>query len=175
MTKYSRLIVCNNSYKDYAMFPPQTMPLLYSFDDKVILNVSRYSITGIGAIQRNPDLPPVTEAQLEALNAIHILGLKNGFALPNEPGDIVYINNMAMIHGREAMNSSNGVKTVQRLSKRHKMRLHLRDPQRAWKLPRQLQPVWDNIYGPNQEDGSRKESWMLRRQGPESPRWLING
>ncbi len=113
---------------------------------------------------------------MEALNAVHFLAEKNSIALPNNKGDILYVNNMALLHGREAMKKEESVARESALSRRHKLKFFLRDPKRAWKIPESMRHRWDKIYGPNQDDGGKKEQWLLAPDsGVRSVKWSTNG
>jgi hypothetical protein len=175
------------SYEDYSKVPPQKNPLLAYHAEKLIVQCSRYPLTGFGSYVRNPDLPPVTKAQVEALNAIHFIAEQNSFALPNRKGDILYVNNMGCLHGREPLKTAEGDAGESVLSKRHKLRFWLRDPKRAWDIPPSMQNIWARVYGANQKDGRRSEAWWLQLAGPgpdgpkpipdtpPEPRWSVNG
>lgn len=56
---------------------------------------------GFGALARSPDIPPITEAQAEALDALHFLGEKFCVSTGFERGDIQYVNNLAVFHARD--------------------------------------------------------------------------
>lgn len=175
-----------DSYEDYSKVPPQKNPLLAYHAEKLIVQCSRYPLTGFGSYVRNPELPPVTEAQIEALNAIHFIAEQNSFALPNRKGDILYVNNMGCLHGREPLKTAEGGVGESVLSKRHRLRFWLRDPKRAWDIPPSMQNIWDRVYGANQKDGRRSEAWWLQLAGPRpdgpkpipdtpEPKWSVNG
>jgi len=164
-----------DTYDDYARNPPDILPLFAYHEDKLIVHCSRYPLTGFGSYIRNPDLPPITEQQLEALDAVHFTAQRNSIRLPNCTGDIVYINNKAMLHGRDAMAKR---PNEHDLSKRHKLKFWLRDPKRAWSLPAPLNSIDDKVFGPNREDGRRVETLLMRPDPPEksaTTRWYING
>ena len=57
------------------------------------------------------------------------------------PGDMVFFNNLGMLHARDAFvdNEAAG-------RKRHLLRLILRDEEAAWSLPVQLEGVWEALY-----------------------------
>jgi Taurine catabolism dioxygenase TauD, TfdA family len=64
-----------NSAKSYA-----SKPLLYyqpataDLPERVTLQYARRYFTGFGALPRSKTIPPITEAQAEALDALHFLG-----------------------------------------------------------------------------------------------------
>ena len=83
-------------------------PLLYhqrptsASPERVILQYARRSFTGFGALPRSKDIPPITEAQAEALDAIHYLGERFNVGLDFRQGDIQFVNNLAVFHARDA-------------------------------------------------------------------------
>ena len=48
-------------------------PLLYNEDGHIIIQYSRRHFTGYGKQGRSPNIPPITEGQAEALDALHSL------------------------------------------------------------------------------------------------------
>ncbi|KAI0308629.1 hypothetical protein OF83DRAFT_1180571 [Amylostereum chailletii] len=121
-------------------------PLLYFSDPHVIIQYSRRHFTGYGSQARNPDIPPITEAQAEALDAVHYLAEKYSLGLNFQKGDIQFINSLGLLHARDAFTDS----TEQT---RHLIRLWLRNDALAWKTPEPLQPIWQRLYsvGPDQQ------------------------
>lgn len=87
-------------------------PILYhqpatrSTPERVALQYSRRQFVGFGALPRSSKIPPITEAQAEALDALHFLGEKFCVSTGFEKGDIQYINNMALFHARDAYRDS---------------------------------------------------------------------
>jgi alpha-ketoglutarate-dependent taurine dioxygenase len=67
----------------------------------VALQYARRYFVGFGALQRSIDIPPITEAQAEALDAVHFLGEKFCVSTNFQKGDIQYINNLAIFHARD--------------------------------------------------------------------------
>ncbi|KAF9533569.1 hypothetical protein CPB83DRAFT_757892 [Crepidotus variabilis] len=120
--------------------PPHTVrPLLYHEDERVVIQYSRRHFTGYGKQTRSPDIPPITEAQAEALDAVHFLAEKYSLALNFQKGDIQYINSLGLLHARDAFRDS-GKHT------RHLIRLWLRNEDLAWKTPFTLKPIWTRLY-----------------------------
>ena len=68
---------------------------------RVILQYARRYFTGFGALPRSPAIPPISEAQAEALDALHFLGEKYNVGLDFRKGDIQYVNNLAIFHARD--------------------------------------------------------------------------
>jgi alpha-ketoglutarate-dependent taurine dioxygenase len=73
-----------------------------STPERVILQYARRYFVGYGALQRSSDIPPITEAQAEALDTLHFLGDKFSISTDFQKGDIQYINNTAIFHARDA-------------------------------------------------------------------------
>lgn len=142
---------------------------------RMITNCSRYSLAGFGSYQRNPDLPPITADQVEALDAIHFTATRNAMRIPNDKGDLLYINNMALLHARDALQTKSDGNSSEALSKRHKLRLFLRDPALSWKIPSGLNRVWEQLYGPNTADGQRQEHFIIEPEHMAGTRWKSNG
>lgn len=59
------------------------------------------SWAGFLEIPRSVNIPPITEAQAEALDTIHFLATKYALGLNFKKGDIQFINNLALFHGRD--------------------------------------------------------------------------
>lgn len=91
----------------------------------------------------------MTEAQAEALDAIHFISQKLELRTTMQKGDIRLINNMALLHRREAFVDEGAKRT------RHLVRLWLHNELMCWKLPPPLQLAWARVF----EDRERKEHW----------------
>ena len=82
-------------------------PLLYhqpatdSTPERILLQYARRYFVGFGALPRSPAIPPITEAQAEALDALHFLGERFCVSTGFERGDIQYVNNLAVFHARD--------------------------------------------------------------------------
>ncbi|KAG5646882.1 hypothetical protein DXG03_001958 [Asterophora parasitica] len=114
-------------------------PLLYYHDEKVIIQYARRLFTGYLALPRSTDIPAITEAQAEALDAVHFLGEKYNLGLNFQKGDIQYINNLGVFHARDAF-----ADTPEK--HRHLLRLWLRNEELAWKTPKELEDLWKRLY-----------------------------
>ena len=116
-------------------------------------------MTGYKKRQRNASLPPVTDAQMEALDTVQCLLEKNSIPLPWERGDIVFINDMALFHARSAFKEKAS-------AGRELIKFYLRDPEQNWPIPQTAKENWDTLFGPNKPDGERSEEWdMLYKSG----------
>ena len=74
--------------------------------ERVILQYARRNFTGFGALPRSKEIPPITEAQAEALDAIHFLGERFNVGLDFRQGDIQFVNNLAIFHARDEFKDS---------------------------------------------------------------------
>ena len=136
----------------YGRDPPYyNRALLYHTDSHVLLNFSRRVLTGHPYAARSQNIPGLTEAQAEALDAVHFLGQKHQMRLSMKQGDIRFINNMGMLHGREAFLDHDGSGK----SQRHLIRLWLHNSNMMWKLPSQLQLAWARVF----DDRERGRRW----------------
>ena len=69
--------------------------------ERVLLQYARRYFTGFGALPRSKEIPPITEAQAEALDTLHFLGERFNVGLDFQAGDIQYVNNVAVFHARD--------------------------------------------------------------------------
>ncbi|KAJ4153223.1 hypothetical protein LMH87_009720 [Akanthomyces muscarius] len=120
-------------------------PLLYhqpaegDAPERLIIQYARRSFTGYWGLPRSADIPPITEAQAEALDALHFTAEKSAVALEFQAGDIQFVNNLSIFHARGSFKDSAE-------KQRHLIRLWLRDEERAWKTPQPLQKLWDRVF-----------------------------
>ena len=146
-----------------------------------MMQLSRYRLTGFGPRPRNPALPALSEQQVLALNAFELAAARSCMRLTTAPGEMLFINNLGLVHARESFHSPT-VDTTNRGPEagdagRHVLKLFLRDSSRSWNVPQALQPTWDKLYGGNQPDGTRREKWILDNSGGDSQKieWASNG
>ena len=150
-------IKSRRSFQDYSKYPPVKTPFLHSIDgEKALFRFSRWPITGGERRKRSPSLPAPTQAQIDAIDAVHFMAAKNSITLPMAKGDMVFINDMVMFHAREPFDEG-GVHL-----QRHLFKLYLRDPEQNWAVPPSVVEGWRKMYGPNRDDGTREETWNPR-------------
>ncbi|KAL4975015.1 hypothetical protein BDW66DRAFT_167438 [Aspergillus desertorum] len=142
----------NWPFDTFGRSPPYyTRPVLFYHDNKLITSFSRRLLVGhVPFDKRTPGIPGLTEAQAEALDMIHFVARKHEITPRIERGDLRFINNMAVLHRREAFENSGG-------NARHLIRIWLNNEQMCWKLPRTLQLSWARIF----EDNERDEHWDI--------------
>ncbi|CAK3972351.1 Taurine hydroxylase SAT17 [Lecanosticta acicola] len=107
--------------------------------ERMIIQYARRTFTGYWGLPRSSNIPPITEAQAEALDALHFLAEKNAVSLDFRKGDIQFVNNLSIFHARDAFTDTPE-------QQRHLIRLWLRDPENAWKTPAALEARWDHVY-----------------------------
>jgi alpha-ketoglutarate-dependent taurine dioxygenase len=82
-------------------------PLIYhqpateSRGERVALQYARRYFVGFGALPRSADIPPISEAQAEALDTLHFLGERFHVSTNFQKGDMQYVNNLAVFHARD--------------------------------------------------------------------------
>ncbi|KAJ8130640.1 hypothetical protein O1611_g2987 [Lasiodiplodia mahajangana] len=160
-----------DSFKSYDFQPPrhvQPLQKLESHNVPILFRFSRYGILGWQR-RRNPDLPAPTEAQIEAADAIQFIAMKNAFKVPTRKGDILFVNDMALVHAREGFDD--GRDTM----KRHLIKMHFRDPDQGWDIPASLENEWKMVYSPNQPDGTRTERWNIFHEPGLEENSNVNG
>ncbi|KAK3682996.1 hypothetical protein B0T22DRAFT_472373 [Podospora appendiculata] len=128
--------------------------LQYYHDGKLITSFSRRLLVGhLPHEPRSPGIPGLTEAQAEALDAVHFIARKHEIKPRMERGDIRFINNMALLHRREAFENAPGIS-------RHLVRIWLNNDEGAcWNLPEPLRIAWARVFDDN--DGERDEHWDI--------------
>ncbi|KAF7193762.1 Taurine hydroxylase-like protein SAT17 [Pseudocercospora fuligena] len=126
--------------------------ILYYYHEKAIMSFSRRLLVGHDPREpRTPGIPGLTEIQAEALGALHFIAEKHAIRPTMEKGDMRFINNMAILHRREAfVNSAD--------SERHLIRVWLNNPEKCWDLPDPLKLAWARVF----DDDERDVNWDIR-------------
>ncbi|KAK0732899.1 hypothetical protein B0T26DRAFT_294 [Lasiosphaeria miniovina] len=140
-------------FDTYGREPPYyRRALQYFYEGKLITSFSRRLLVGHAPFQpRSAGVPGLTEAQAEALDAVHFIARKHEIKPRMERGDIRFINNMALLHRREAFENHPGS------SARHLVRIWLHNDEGAcWALPTPLRLAWARIFD---DDEGRDEHW----------------
>lgn len=113
---------------------------------------------------RTPGIPGLTEAQAEALDAVHFVARKHEVTTSMMAGDIRFLNNMGVLHRREAFENSTD-------RQRHLIRLWLNNEMMCWKLPAALRIAWARVFDDTDREGKwdivppRKDGVILRIAG----------
>ncbi|KKA28237.1 hypothetical protein TD95_002431 [Thielaviopsis punctulata] len=124
-------------------------PATAAAPERIALQYARRGLVGFGALPRSADMPPISEAQAEALDTLHFLGEKYCVQTNFQKGDMQYVNNLGVFHARQGFRDSPE-------NTRHLVRLWLRDPEYAWETPVKLKERWSAVY-----DGVKEENQVL--------------
>ncbi|KAK2747000.1 hypothetical protein FQN57_002572 [Myotisia sp. PD_48] len=121
--------------------PYHHRPLLHlNEESKPLLVFARRVLTGSRETPRTPGIPPLLDEQAEALDAVHFAASKHSLEINLQAGDMLFINNFAVLHSRKAFVDS-------KQTKRYFMRLWLSNKEKAWGIPESLWLPWDRIFG----------------------------
>ena len=114
---------------------------------RTLINCSRSRITGTPSAPRPSSLPPLTKRQKKALDTLHHLAARNAQEIKLEPGDMIFFNNLSMLHARDGFvdNQAAG-------NKRHLIRLIVRNEETAYEIPPELEETWNALYKHDVED-----------------------
>lgn len=114
----------------------------------------------LGLHPKTAEEPPegsrLTEAQLQALKVLNDLAEKHALSIPAQPGDILFINNLGVLHKRDSYVDADAVESngsaADKAKRRWLMRLWLRNKELAWEIPEAMKIPWEAAYG---EDAGR--------------------
>ncbi|EAQ84189.1 hypothetical protein CHGG_10593 [Chaetomium globosum CBS 148.51] len=132
------------------LLPSSTRPLLYHHAGRVLLNFAREPLLGLDGVRRAAGLPALDDAQRRALDVVEEIAKRSQIVLDARPGDVLFVNNHAVLHSREAFEDDAA-------SPRYLVRMWLKNPELAWELPRGLQAGNARIY----EDNELGEQWNV--------------
>jgi Taurine catabolism dioxygenase TauD, TfdA family len=88
---------------------------------------------------RSKGIPDLTNEQVEALNAMHFVAEEHGVTIKLEKGDVMFWNNLGLLHCRNGFTDSAE-------HKRHLVRLWLHSENNAWSIPQELRGAWQDSY-----------------------------
>ena len=142
--------VLTNS-RSYGRDPPYYLRAPFYFHDGTpIFNFSRRLLVGHPLFGRTPGVPELSEAQAEALDVVHSTAQKHHLKVAMEDGDIRFFNNIGLLHGRQGFSDRETDE-----SRRHVMRLWLRNKKLQWSLPPPLRLAWARVF----DDKDRQAHW----------------
>ncbi|XDG02677.1 hypothetical protein ABKA04_002292 [Annulohypoxylon sp. FPYF3050] len=119
-------------------------PLLEYYDDHLLISMDPARI-GPHPLARNGSIPQLTPEQREALAALQDAAHKHQVRLETQPGDIIFLNNLALLHARESYQDG-------AYSSRHLVRLWIRNTRLGWAIPPSMKMPWDASFG----DGAKR-------------------
>ena len=89
-------------------------------------------------------------AQVEALKAVQMLAERHALRLDLEPGDLLFLNNLGLLHARNGFTDSSE-------QKRHLIRLWLHNDEQAWPIPLAIRQPWEDAF----QNSSQTQLWPL--------------
>lgn len=125
----------------------QCRPVFFFHKGRLILNFGRAALLGSTSHARSAHLPKLTANQVRALDAIEEIAKATQLEIATRPGDIHFINNLAIMHRREGFVNGEGP-----AERRHLVRMRLRDDELGWAIPPALRDEWSKAFG---DRGSR--------------------
>ena len=134
--------------------PSYEKPLLHYHNQKVFLQSFRRPFSGFGNTARSSQLPPITETQMISLDELHYVAFKDCFVLNFEDGDLLWFNNLALLHARDTYQ----VRTED--EQRHLLKIIVRDQTRGWEVPPAMSDQWRELYCDRTDP--REEEFPLR-------------
>lgn len=126
---------------------------LHLVDGKPIFNFSRRLLVGHPKFGRTPGVPKLNEAQAEALDAVHSAAREHYLKFAMQEGDVRFVSNLGLLHGREGFRDNDNDE-----SRRHVIRLWLRNRELTLKLPPALELAWARIF----DDPERLREWIVQ-------------
>lgn len=145
--------------------PPRHIvaPLVQIFNNRVYLSadpgrLGLHPVTAKAGLSSS--IPSLTTSHLQALEILSELATRHRLMLDTRPGDILFINNWALIHARDSY------KDPKDGPGRHLVRLWLRDSELGWKVPESMRVPWEAAFGPN---GDGYPTGVTRREYPLAP------
>ena len=111
-------------------------------DGKLIFRFMKAPLTGSSHNEpRDPRLKPLTPQQLYALSVVDKIAFKHAIGVPMRTGDMIFINNLALLHARNRYSDGGDARL-----KRHLTRVIVRDNTNGWKIPEILHEQWRECY-----------------------------
>lgn len=142
----------------------------------------------LGLHPKTTEEPPegsrLTEAQLKALKVLNDLAEKHALSIPAQPGDILFINNLGVLHKRDSYVDADAVESngsaPDKAKRRWLMRLWLRNKELAWEIPEAMKIPWEAAYGEDtgrfiepKYDPSPQPDYKEPRYTAGTAAWLI--
>lgn len=131
-----------------AISPSFERPLLLEHNGKTICNYRIRPFLGTPGYPRNVSLGKLPDEQAEALSVVGDIADEVCLKFEFQTGDIQFINNLSILHAREAFQRAQGDDT-----RRHLLRLVLRDDELRWSIPPVMKDAMDQMFehGPENE------------------------
>lgn len=105
------------------------------------MNFGRTPLLGNATHPRSDRLPKTNDRQREALDLIEAIAKATQLEIKTQPGDMHFINNLAILHRREGF-----VNGQTKQDKRHLVRMRLRSSRMGWTIPTELKRDWHDAF-----------------------------
>lgn len=124
--------------------PPRYIlaPLIQYHDGHILLNFDPGRLGNQYSNKESKQIPELTPSQTQALETLSELAVDHCVKIAAQPGDILFINNWALVHGREAYQDGSDAQ-----NNRHAVRLWLHNTELGWKIPPSMKVPWDAAFG----------------------------
>ncbi|KAI8957034.1 Clavaminate synthase-like protein [Daldinia sp. FL1419] len=138
-------VLARHDWPIQAKEPPFALcPLIEYHAGRLLVSMDPARI-GPHPSNRNGSIPDLRPEQREALAMIQEAAQKHQVRLDTRLGDLVFINNLAFLHGRESYLDGDA-------TSRHLVRLWLRNTRLGWAIPPSMSMPWDAVFG----EGAKK-------------------
>ena len=119
-------------------------PLLFTTPSNgMVIQASRSRLCN-GFRPRPSNIAPLSEQQVQAIDALHAAGQANAQRFEFRSGDILFFNNMRMMHARDGF--VDGCEE-ENTTARYLLRLILKDERNGrWEVPPEMAPTWKELY-----------------------------
>ncbi|KAJ4387303.1 hypothetical protein N0V93_007892 [Gnomoniopsis smithogilvyi] len=154
------------------------LPVLAFYEGRVLISVDpgRLGLHPATAGIRDEGCD-LNESQIKALEVLGQVAEKHSISIAAQPGDILFVNNLALLHKRDAYLDAE--------TRRHLVRLWLRHPDLSWEIPEEMKAPWKVAYGPIEEAGSflvprdryqivPEKEYKVPKYSSGSAAWLID-
>lgn len=124
-------------------------PVMWVMNGKPIIQFTYTPLVGSERSPRNESLPEVNLKQRLAMEMLESTALRFSHTLQREPGDVLFVNNLNVLHARDSFDDEKAISAAtSSKGRRHFLRLFVRDPERSWEKPEQLQSDLDEVFAP---------------------------
>lgn len=124
--------------------------MVFQQDGRIITTVLPDALYGLTDVLRPDGLPSLTPKQHEALDLVQRVAQTHQLRVATQPGDLTFVNNWAVLHGREAFEDCPE-------QRRYHVRMWLKNEDMAWELPEALRLANRMVF----HDESLPEKWNL--------------
>ncbi len=137
-------------------------PIISYIHGKVQIAFARSFLAGSSFYPRSPDAPSLSQEETYALETVLNVCRRNSFNISKASGDILFVNNLSILHARDAYQNA-----CQRGAVRHLLNIMLRDTAMAWEQPNDFRAELDQKFNipPDKQLLTTTEEWEALMQG----------